>query len=132
MDQGHLDGVQLIIECRDDTRFLHDLAVVLIHCVQIFRLVHNGGQGFKTALALLFDGDMSPINLDDHVARRRCALLRGWWERILVGEDSTHFVRHPFDVHMVIHPPGVPIPRLQVLFSLSVAIQRPLCTVQGG
>jgi hypothetical protein len=51
---------------------------------------------------------------------------------MLFGEYSTHFIRHPFDVRMVIHPPGVPIPRLQVLFSLSVAIQRPLCTVQGG
>ena len=50
----------------------------------------------------------------------------------MVGEYSTHFVCHAFDVHMIIHPPGVPIPRPQVLFSLSIAIQRALCTLQGS
>ena len=33
---------------------------------------------------------------------------------------------------MIIHAPGVPIPRLQVLLGFSVAIQRTLFTVQSG
>jgi hypothetical protein len=42
MDQRRLDGVQLIIECRNDTGFLHDLTMVSIHFLQILRAIHNG------------------------------------------------------------------------------------------
>ena len=75
---------------------------------------------------------MSPIDLDNQV------LCRGWALRccggalIVLGEHCPYFIRHTFDVHMIIHPPGVPIPRLQVLLGFSIAIQSPLFTVQGG
>jgi hypothetical protein len=65
----------MIIHGRDDTGFLHDLAVVVIHGVEMLRPIHHGGQGCTTALVLLVDGDRSPIDLEHHVLCRSGTLL---------------------------------------------------------
>jgi hypothetical protein len=106
--------------------------VVVIHGVEMLGPIHDRRQGFKTALVLLLDGDMSPIDLDNQVLRRGWALRCGGCTLIILGEHRTDFIRHTFDVHMIVHPPRVPIPCLQVLLGFSVAIPRPLFTVQGG
>jgi len=41
-------------------------------------------------------------------------------------------VKPEFDVHMIIHSPGVAIPCLQVLLGFSIAIPSSLFTVQYG
>jgi hypothetical protein len=50
----------------------------------------------------------------------------------VLGEHRPDFIRHAFDVHMIVHSPGVPIPGLQVLLGFSIAIPSPLFTVQYG
>jgi hypothetical protein len=39
--------------------------VMSIHGLELLRPIHNSGQSFKTALVLLLDGDMPPIDLDN-------------------------------------------------------------------
>src|SRR5215831_13934962 len=47
-------------------------------------------------------------------------------------QHRTDFICEAFDVRMIMHPPRMTIPLLQVLLGFSIAVQRPLCTVQGG
>ena len=40
-EQIRFDRVQVIIQCRDDTGFLHDLAVVVIHGLEMLGPIHD-------------------------------------------------------------------------------------------
>src|SRR5262245_32187645 len=122
----------MIIYCRDDAGFFYDLAVVVINGLEMLRPIHNRRQGLKTALVLLLDGDMPPIDLDNQVLGRRGTLLCCGCELVVLGQHSSYFIRHAFDVCMIIHTPRMTILLLQVLLGFSIAVQRPLCTVQGG
>ena len=51
---------------------------------------------------------------------------------MVLGQHRTDFIRDAFDVRMIIHPPGMAIPLLQVLPGFSIAIQSPLFTVQDS
>ena len=104
----------------------------MIHGLESLRSIDNGGQGFKTALVLLLDGDMPPIDLHNQVLGRSGTLLGSRRKTIVLGQHRTDFIRDAFDVRMIIHPPRLSIPLLQVLLGFSKAIQRPLCTLYGG
>jgi hypothetical protein len=58
-EQIRFHRVQVIIHGRDDAGFLYDLAVVVIHGVEMLGPIHDRRQGVKTALVFLLDGDMS-------------------------------------------------------------------------
>ena len=47
-------------------------------------------------------------------------------------QHRTDFIREAFDVRMIMHPPRMTIPLLQVLLGFSIAIQSPLGTLYGG
>src|SRR5215470_11946943 len=100
-----------------------------IHGLEMLRPIHNGGQSFKTALALLLNGDMPAIDLDNQVLCRRGTLLWCGRETIVLGQHRTDFIRDAFDVRMIMHTPKITIPLLQVLLGFSIAIQSPLCTL---
>jgi hypothetical protein len=73
-----------------------------------------------------------PIDLDNQVLCRSRTLLCCGCEPIVLGQHSSYFICHAFDVRMIIHTPGVTIPLLQVLLGFSIAIQSTLCTVQDS
>ena len=87
----------------------------MIHCLDSFRPIDNGGQGFKTALALLLDGDMPAIDLENQVLGRSGALRWCGRETVVLGQYRTDFIRDAFDVRMIIYTPKMTIPLLQVL-----------------
>ena len=100
-----------------------------IHGLDMFGPIDNGGQGLKAALALLLDGDMPAIDLENQVLGR--SGTRRWCgrETIVLGQYRTDFIRDAFDLRMIIHTPRMPIPLLQILLGFSIAIQCPLFTL---
>ena len=70
--------------------------------------------------------DMPPIDLNNQVLCRRCTLLGCGRETIVLGQHRTYFIRYALDLRMIIHPPRMTIPLLQVLLGFSIAIQRVL------
>ena len=51
---------------------------------------------------------------------------------MVLGQHCTFFLRHAFDVHVMMHRPRVPMPCLQVLHGFSRALPRALFTVSYG
>jgi hypothetical protein len=68
-----------------------------IHGLEMLRPIHNGGQGFKTALVLLLNRDMPAINLNNQVLCRSGTLLGRRRETIVLGQHRTDFIRDAFD-----------------------------------
>src|SRR5215510_410411 len=75
---------------------------------------------------------MSSIDLDKQVLCRSSTLLCCGCEMIVLSQYNPHLVCYTFDVCRIIHPPGVTIPRLQVLLGFSIARQRALFAWYGG
>ena len=118
--------MQIVIHGRNDTRLLHNLALVLIDSLQTLRTIHDGRSRFKAAFSLLLDGNMTAIDLDDQGLRRRrtCFLRRDLL--LLLGEVCPHCICYTFHLGMVIDAPVVTIPLLQIPLRFSVAIQGPV------
>jgi len=72
------------------------------------------------------------VTLPNQVLCRSGTRLGSRRETIVLGQHRTDFIRDAFDVRMIIHPPRMTIPLLQVLLGFSIAIQRPLGTLYGG
>ena len=103
-----------------------------LYGLDLLRLIPPGGQGCKTALGLLLDGEMSAINVANPVLGRSCPLLWGGREIGALGQHRAYVLREAFDVRRILHPPRMTMPLLPVLLGFSIAIQRPLCTLGGG
>jgi hypothetical protein len=73
-----------------------------IHRLDLLGPIDNGGQGFKTALVLLLDGDMPAIDLENQVLGRRGTLLGCGRELVVLGQHGTYFIRDAFDMRMII------------------------------
>src|SRR5215813_13835769 len=75
---------------------------------------------------------MPTIDLENQVLNKSSTDLYYKCNLIVLDQYHTYSICHALDSCVIIHPPRMTIPLLQVLLGFSIAIQRPLGTLYGG